>query len=52
MEITKNDDQYKQEARDFIMKGKKDAMIVDDQLSPIKGNKTLQTLRVSIVGVN
>lgn len=46
------DDQYKEEARAFILKGKKDAMVVDDQLSPIKSNKTLRTLRVSIVGVN
>ena len=51
--IGEGDDQYREEARAWILKGKKDgAKVVDEQLSPIKSNKTMRTLRVSIVGVN
>jgi hypothetical protein len=30
VQLTKNDEKYREEARAFIMKGKKDPMIVDD----------------------
>ena len=51
--MVEGDEQYREEARAWILKGKKDgAKVVDEQLSPIKSNKTMRTLRVSIVGVN
>jgi hypothetical protein len=30
VQVDGNDDKYKEEARAFILKGKKDAMVIDD----------------------
>jgi hypothetical protein len=45
----KNDNKNNEEINSIIKKGRKD-QVVDDKLSPLKGNKTLRTLRVSILG--